>query len=101
MTIHVRCGTLFTGNTTPPKSGVTIAFGDDGKITHVSDTTTAPEVEPQDNVLDSSGLFVMPGLIDVHTHRAAGNRNTEEVIVWYRPMEFPAPRALFFAPKGV
>ena len=78
MTTYVRCGTLFTGNTTPPKSGVTIAFGDDGKITQISDTTTTPQVEPQDNVLDYSSLFVMPGLIDVHTHLAYGNAKTEE-----------------------
>ena len=101
MTTYVRCGTLFTGNTTPPKSGVTIAFGDDGKITHVSDTTTAPEVEPQDNVLDYSSLFVMPGLIDVHTHLAYGNAKTEEDIDLYQPMEFRALRALFFAQKVV
>ena len=101
MTTHVRCGTLFTGRTTPVRSNTTIGFGDDGTIAFVTDSAEAPQVMAQDAVLDYSGLFVMPGLIDVHTHLAYGNAKTEEDIDLYQPMEFRALRALFFAQKVV
>jgi imidazolonepropionase-like amidohydrolase len=101
MTTHVRCGTLFRGDMTPARSNATICFGDDGTITFVVDTAEAPQVVAQDTVLDYSGLFVMPGLIDVHTHLAYGNAKTEEDIDLYQPMEFRALRALFFAQKVV
>jgi len=101
MTTHVRCGTLFTGDETPVRSDTTIGFGDDGKIAFVTDTKVAPPVAVHDAVLDYSGLFVMPGLLDVHTHLAYGNAKSEEDIDLYQPMEFRALRGLFFAQKVV
>src|SRR6202789_2537366 len=101
MTTHVRCGTLLAGDETAPRSDATIGFGDDAKIAFVADTANAPQVAAQDTVLDYSGLFVMPGLIDVHTHLAYGNAKSEEDIDLYQPMEFRALRALFFAQKVV
>ncbi len=47
--------------------------------------------------LDLSSCFVMPGMIDVHTHLAYGNAKTEEDIDIYAPLEFKAVRGLFFA----
>ena len=38
-------------------------FFEDGKITEVSDRTPTDE-----NVIDAEGLYVAPGMIDVHTH---------------------------------
>ena len=58
-------------------------------------------VAVHDTVLDYANLFVMPGLIDVHTHLAYGNAKSEEDIDLYQPMEFRALRALFFAQKVV
>jgi hypothetical protein len=109
MTTHVRCGTLFAGNETAARNNVTlgfgedgkIGFGEDGKIAFVCDTAEAPPVGVQDTVLDYSGLFVMPGLLDVHTHLAYGNAKSEEDIDLYQPMEFRALRGLFFAQKVV
>ncbi len=43
--------------------------------------------------------FVMPGLIDVHTHLAYGNAKSEEDIDLYSPLEFRALRGMFFAQK--
>jgi imidazolonepropionase-like amidohydrolase len=101
MTTHVRCGTLFAGDESAPRSDVTFGIGDDGKIAFVIDTAEAPPVAVHDTVLDYSGLFVMPGLLDVHTHLAYGNAKSEEDIDLYQPMEFRALRALFFAQKVV
>jgi hypothetical protein len=55
MTTHVRCGTLFTGDTTPARSDATIGFGADGTIAFVAGTAEAPPVAADDTVLDYSG----------------------------------------------
>ena len=68
MITHVRCGSLFTGDATPVRDNATIGIGDEGRITFVCATAEAPPVAVHDSVLDYSTLFVMPGLIDVHTH---------------------------------
>jgi imidazolonepropionase-like amidohydrolase len=99
MTTHVRCGSLFTGDASPVRHNATIGIGDDGYIAFVCDTAGAPPVAVHDSILDYSTLFVMPGLIDVHTHLAYGNAKSEEDIDLYQPMEFRALRALFFAQK--
>src|SRR6478736_3583235 len=101
MTTHVRCGSLFTGDSNPVRQDATIGIGDNGCIAFVCDTAGAPPVAVHDSVLDYSSLFVMPGLIDVHTHLAYGNAKSEEDIDLYQPMEFRALRALFFAQKVV
>ena len=100
MTTHVRCGTLFAGDETAARSNATLGFGEDGNIAFVCDTATAPPVGVHDTVLDYSGLFVMPGLIDVHTHLAYGNAKSEEDIDLYQPMEFRALRATVLRAEG-
>ena len=108
MTTHVRCGTFFSGDVAAvpgdepaTRRNVTLGVGDDRRIAFVCDTADAPPVAVHDTVLDYSNLFVMPGLIDVHTHLAYGNAKSEEDIDLYQPMEFRALRALFFAQKVV
>ncbi len=101
MTTHVRCGTLFSGDESSPRRDATLGIGDDNQIAFICDTTAAPRVAVHDTVLDYANLFVMPGLIDVHTHLAYGNAKSEEDIDLYQPMEFRALRALFFAQKVV
>ena len=101
MTTHVRCGTLFPGDESAAQTDATMVFNDDGAIALVCDTVAAPPVGRHDTVLDYSALFVMPGLLDVHTHLAYGNAKSEEDIDLYQPMEFRAIRGLFFAQKVV
>jgi imidazolonepropionase-like amidohydrolase len=101
MTTHVRCGTLFEGDKALTRANATLGLGDDGRIAFVCDTSDAPPVSVHDAVLDYSGLFVMPGLLDVHTHLAYGNAKSEEDIDLYQSMEFRTLRALFFAQKVV
>jgi len=99
MQTHVRCGTLFAGDTPEALSDHTICFDDRGEITHVGPTSEAAPPAADDTELDYSRLFVMPGLQDVHTHLAYGNAKSEEDIDLYQPMEFRALRGLFFAQR--
>ena len=101
MVKHVRCGTLFKGNSDQGITSGTLVVDDAGKLTYVGATDMAPPPAAKDEIIDCSGRFVMPGLIDVHTHLAYGNAKTEEDIDLYQPLEFRALRALFFAQKVI
>jgi len=101
MTKHVHCGSFFAGNENTEHKNWTLVIGDDGVIAYAGPTTAAPLPGPNATVVDYSGLFVMPGLLDVHTHLAYGNAKTEEDIDLYQPLEFRAIRGLFFAQKVV
>src|SRR6185437_15145606 len=101
MTTFVRCGSLFTGRENTALRDGTIVVGDDGLIAYAGPSAQAPAPRPIDQVVDYSRLFVMPGLIDVHTHLAYGNAKSEEDIDLYQPMEFRSLRALFFAQQVV
>lgn len=99
MLTHVRCGTLFTAQDDAAPRDQTLVYDAAGALRYVGATATAPQPAPGETVLDYSGLFVMPGLIDVHTHLAYGNAKSEEDIDLYNPLEFRALRGLFFAQK--
>jgi imidazolonepropionase-like amidohydrolase len=101
MTKHVHCGSFFAGNEDKEHKNWTLVVGDDGAIVYAGPTAAAPLPGPNATVVDFSGLFVMPGLLDVHTHLAYGNAKTEEDIDLYQPLEFRAIRGLFFAQKVV
>ena len=101
MTKHVRCGSFFAGNDDQEHKDWTLVVGDDGTIAYAGPTAAAPLPGPNATMVNYSGLFVMPGLIDVHTHLAYGNAKTEEDIDLYQPLEFRAIRGLFFAQKVV
>src|SRR5205823_8642354 len=74
-------------------------FDERGMLDHVGPEGASPQAARGARVLDYSGRFVMPGLIDVHTHLAYGNAKSEEDIDLYSPLEFRALRGLFFAQK--
>ena len=99
MTKHVHCGSFFAGNENTEHKNWTLVVGDDGVIAYAGPATAAPLPGPNATVVDYSGLFVMPGLLDVHTHLAYGNAKTEEDIDLYSPLEFRALRGMFFAQK--
>src|SRR3569623_168522 len=99
MKTHVRCGTLVSAGDQEGRPGQTLVHDEHGILEFVGPTEQAPKVAPGETVLDYSRQFVMPGLIDVHTHLAYGNAKSEEDIDLYQPMEFRALRALFFAQK--
>ena len=101
MVTHVRCGSFFSGRKAPAQNDCTIAYGDNGIVIYAGSTAEAPPVAVHDTVLNYGNLFVMPGLVDIHTHLAYGNAKTEEDIDLYQPMEFRSLRGLFFAQKVV
>lgn len=93
--IHVRCGKLFQGTEEKVLENHTIV-AEGGVVTRVVDSKDVPK-ESGVAEHDFSRQFVIPGLIDVHTHIAYGNAKTEEDIDLYASLEFRAVRGLFFA----
>jgi imidazolonepropionase-like amidohydrolase len=99
MNTFVRCGSLFTGHEDEAQQGGALVFDAEGRILYAGAEAGAPRRAKADRALDYSGCFVMPGLIDVHTHLAYGNAKSEEDIDLYSPLEFRALRGMFFAQK--
>jgi imidazolonepropionase-like amidohydrolase len=99
MNTFVRCGQLFTGDENEAQKGGMLVFDEEGRIAYAGPEAGAPRRVRADKLIDHSGSFVMPGLIDVHTHLAYGNAKSEEDIDLYSPMEFRALRGMFFAQK--
>src|SRR5437763_2837219 len=99
MNTFVRCGSLFTGCEDEAQPGGMLVFDPDGRLSYVGAEAGAPRRAKADRLIDHSGHFVMPGMIDVHTHLAYGNAKSEEDIDLYSPLEFRALRGLFFAQK--
>src|SRR6476646_404341 len=99
MKTFVRCGQLFTGREDEAGAREILIFDERGMLDYVGPEAASPRRARSDQVLDYSGCFVMPGLIDVHTHLAYGNAKSEEDIDLYSPLEFRALRGMFFAQK--
>src|SRR5271154_2846237 len=99
MKTFVRCGQLFTGREDEALKDATLVYDGEGRLTYAGAAAGAPVQGADDRTIDHSGQFVMPGLIDVHTHLAYGNAKTEEDIDLYSPLEFRALRGMFFAQK--
>ena len=101
MKTFVRCGMLFTGREDEAQPRQMLVYDARGSIEYVGGEADAPRRAGGDRLIDHSGGFVMPGLIDVHTHLAYGNAKSEEDIDLYSPLEFRALRGMFFAQKVV
>src|SRR6202048_2138506 len=99
MKTFVRCGQLFTGREDDARADELLVFNERGLLDYVGPEAGAPQRLRGDRALDYSACFVMPGLIDVHTHLAYGNAKSEEDIDLYSPLEFRALRGMFFAQK--
>jgi imidazolonepropionase-like amidohydrolase len=61
--------TLIDGTGTPPVPDAAILIDDDGRITAVGPQSSVPE-PPEAEVIDVTGLTLLPGLIDAHDHLA-------------------------------
>ncbi|AUZ59337.1 Xaa-Pro dipeptidase [Pseudomonas sp. XWY-1] len=92
--LHLHCSTLFDGTGLHTRQRQTLII-EGGVIRHVGPSAEAPRPQPGDR--EAHGQFVMPGLVDVHTHLAFGNAQSEEDIDIWTSDEFRALRGLFFA----
>lgn len=92
----VRCKRLFTGLDEALRCNWTLIV-EQGRFTHVGPTAEAPQPDTTDSVVDAGEHFVMPGLVDVHTHLVFGNARSEEDIDFWITPEFRALRGMFFA----
>src|SRR5262252_6798368 len=77
MNTFVRCGSLFTGREDEARPDSILVFDGEGRIVYAGVEAGAPRRAKSDRLIDHSGHFVMPGLIDVHTHLAYGNAKSE------------------------
>jgi imidazolonepropionase-like amidohydrolase len=99
MTKRIKCGKLFTGLEDTARTDQTVIVDDDGIIAYVGPTASAPPPAARETVIDHSREFVMPGLIDAHTHLTFGGTQTLEDIDLYAPLEFRALRALIWGQR--
>jgi imidazolonepropionase-like amidohydrolase len=91
----VRCKTLFTGLDEAALENHTLIIRS-GMVEAVLPEADAPAPASEDAVIDAGSHFVMPGLVDVHTHLVFGNAKSEEDIDLHVSPEFRALRGLFF-----
>ena len=94
----IQCGLLFTGHADVAAENQTV-IAEGGRVTAIVPTASAPPAGPSDTVIDHSRRFVMPGLIDIHTHISYGDAKSQEDIDLYASMEFRALRAMIAAQK--
>ena len=92
---HIRCKTLFTGLDEAAQENHTPVIRD-GLAESVQPHADAPAPSSEDTVTDAGDHFVMPGLVDVHTHLVFGNAKSEEDIDLHVSPEFRALPGLFF-----
>lgn len=93
--VHVNCSTLFTGLEDSARQHQRLVI-EGGVFSYVGPQSEAPPPLPGEQVIDAGEHFVMPGLVDVHTHLVFGNAKSEEDIDLHVSPEFRALRGLFF-----
>ena len=98
MAKHFQCGHLYSGLIEDAKTDQTIVV-DDGMIRYAGPTADAPQPADGDEISDYGGFFVLPGLVDLHTHLTYGNAMCEEDIDFYASSEFRALRGLIGAQR--
>ena len=94
--LHLHCQTLFDSLSPNPRQQHSLVIRE-GVIAYVGPRAQAPTPLPGEQVVDWGDAFVMPGLVDVHTHLAFGNAQSEEDIDIWTTDEFRALRGMFFA----
>lgn len=92
----VHCQRLFTGHGDDALHDHMLVI-EDGLFQYVGPRKQAPAQLPGDEIINAGEHFVLPGLVDVHTHLVFGNAKSEEDIDLHVSPEFRALRGLFFA----
>jgi len=92
----IQCGQLFTGAGHAAHPDHVLVFDQKG-ICYCGPAETAPAGAPGDEMVDYRECFVMPGMVDTHTHLSYGCASTEEEVDLYATLEFRTIRALHAA----
>jgi len=92
---HVNCNMLFTGLEDTARQQQRLVI-ENGVFTYVGPQMSAPAPMLGEEIIDTGEHFVMPGLVDVHTHLVFGNAKSEEDVDLHVSPEFRALRGLFF-----
>ena len=81
--LQIRGGTVIDGTGRPPSRADVLVMNN--RIHTVGDNSMPGQAPPPDRceVIDATGMTVMPGLIDVHCHMTYGEAKTEEEIDLY------------------
>jgi imidazolonepropionase-like amidohydrolase len=85
----LRCGTLFDGTGADPVPGGVVVI-DDGRVVAAGPAGGTP-APPGARVIDLGGRFVMPGLVDAHSHISIVPGQGDQIGQLRRP---PVPQAL-------
>ncbi len=85
----LRCGTLFDGTGADPVPGAIVVV-EDGRIAAAGPAARTP-VPAGARVVDLGGRFVMPGLVDAHSHISIVPGKGDQIGQLRRP---PVPQAL-------
>ena len=85
----LRCGTLFDGTGADPVPGGVVVI-DDGRIV-AAGPAEGIAVPPAARLIDLGGRFVMPGLVDAHSHISIVPGQGDQIGQLRRP---PVPQAL-------
>jgi imidazolonepropionase-like amidohydrolase len=85
--VHIKCGRLFDGTGSPPVAGASLVV--------VAGRVQAGPPPPDATVADLSGYFVMPGLIDAHSHLSIDPGRGDQLGQLRQP---PGKQALRVAP---
>jgi imidazolonepropionase-like amidohydrolase len=85
--LRIRGGTVINGTGQPPGPAEVVIKNN--RIHAVGDNSMAEEIPPLERceVIDATGMTVMPGLIDVHCHMTYGEATAEEEIDLYTSPE--------------
>lgn len=94
--LFIRCASMFTGLENEARQNQTLIV-ENGTFTYAGPTAQAPASTSNDRTLDAGEHFVMPGLVDTHTHLVFGNAKSEEDIDLFASAEFRALRGMFFS----
>ena len=89
MTCVIRCGTLFDGSAAPPVRDVAVVVTD-GRIAAVGPAVSTP-IPPAARMIDLRDRFVMPGLVDAHSHISIVPGRGNQIAQLKEP---PVPQAL-------
>jgi imidazolonepropionase-like amidohydrolase len=74
MTIAIRAGSLIDGTGRDPIRNATVLIEDN----HVVAVDESGSIPRDAEVIDASGLTVMPGMIDCHVHLMSGQQNLQQ-----------------------